>query len=206
MPTNTQNDLKPAEWAHPRISSLSPVVRVATLRQHHGHSSVTYHDLNSSRPIAGVCGYSFLSGIADQDEGGKKLKQYRRMVQAYAKIHSLLQPDSPAIESPSSKTTAMHMKWKPERCPCALIERLEPPPGTKSDVVTTVFARIDLALRQRYADKYLDAGPQLPAQFINCRSSNIKASDLNSPRRPIIISTGMCLFSSRLLGFILSVS
>ncbi|CAI7654744.1 unnamed protein product [Penicillium pancosmium] len=172
----------------------SPATRVAVLRQQNHQSSVTYHQLDDSRAALGVLGYSYLRDIADQGNKQSPGKLHARIIQAYAKIHSLLCPTS---ESSSAKAKIQVSKASSVILTdrrCALIERIEPPPNSKADIVNTVFAHINLEA---------PTGPPLN-QFVNCRSSNIKQRDLedsaNGISRPITISTGICLFSSRLLG------
>uniref|UniRef100_P9WEK0 Arginine-containing cyclodipeptide synthase anoA n=2 Tax=Aspergillus nomiae TaxID=41061 RepID=ANOA_ASPNO len=181
-----------------RPISDSNTVRVAVLRQHQYHSSVTYHRLDDNRLIPGVVGYSYLRDIADEGKKQSPSKQHARVIQAYSKIHSLLSP--PREPGPiDSETKTREKKSSPvivHDKRCAFIERLEPPPNSKADIVNTVFAQVNLRT---------PVGPPLD-QFVNCRSSNIKINDLkdsaNGLCRPITISTGICLFSSRLLGFI----
>ncbi|KAJ5542089.1 hypothetical protein N7535_004509 [Penicillium sp. DV-2018c] len=177
------------------ISHSKPPTRVAVLKQHQYQSSVTYHELGDNGLIPNVLGYSYLRDIADEGKKQSPGKQYARVIQGYSKIHDLLSPP----KASASKTQARDSKTSPvvfhdEKC--ALIERLEPPPNSKADVVSTMFAQVKLQT---------PVGPPVD-QFVNCRSSNIKANDLkdsvNDKCRPITISTGICLFSSQLLGFI----
>ncbi|KAJ5146143.1 uncharacterized protein N7515_000707 [Penicillium bovifimosum] len=175
------------------ISGSNPSTRVAVLRQHQYQSSVTYHELDGNTLIPDVLGYSYLRDLADEGKKQSPGKQYARVIQAYSKIHDLLSPPR------ASKTEARESKGSPvlfHEKKCALIERLEPPPNSKADVVNTTFAQIKVQT---------PTGPPVD-QFVNCRSSNIKANDLkdsaNGLSRPITISTGICLFSSQLLGFI----
>ncbi|KAJ5775778.1 uncharacterized protein N7511_000789 [Penicillium nucicola] len=171
---------------------------VAVLRENQYQSSVTYHKLDDDRLIPDVLGYSYLQDVIDQGNKQSSGKLHARVIQAYSKIHSLLTPTT-KFSTIGSYTKArehqissvvLHDKR------CAFMERLEPPPNTKSTTVNTVFAQVNLQT---------PIGPSLD-QFVNCRSSNIKANDLkdsaNGLYRPITISTGICLFSSRLLGFI----
>ncbi|GAD93457.1 conserved hypothetical protein [Paecilomyces variotii No. 5] len=159
---------------------------------------VTYHNLDYSRLIPEVLGYSYLRDIADEGKKQSPGKQHARVIQAYSKIHTLLSPARESAPKDSNIRTQWdkhsHVVLHDERG--AFIERLEPPPNSKADVVNTVFAQVNLQT---------PTGPPLE-QFVNCRSSNIKENDLKASAsgicRPVIISTGICLFSSRLLGFI----
>nr|UZP48213.1 AvaA [Aspergillus versicolor] len=180
------------------ISDSKPPTWVAVLQQHEYQSSVTYHKLDDNRLIPDVFGYSYLRDIADQGKKQSTGKQHARVIQAYSKIHSLLSPPWKS-SSIDSNTKTRENKGSPvilEDKRCAFIERLEPPPNSKADIVSTVFAQVNLQT---------PTGPPLE-QFLSCRASNIKANDLKNAaegvRRPITISTGICLFSSRLLGFI----
>lgn len=178
------------------ISDSNLSTWVAVLRQHQYQPSVTYHKLDDNRVIPGVLGYSYLRDIADQGKKQSAEKQHARAIQAYSKIHFLLSP--PRKSGPSdSDTKTREGKGSPvvlENKRCALLERLEPPPNSKADIMSTMFAQVNLQT---------PTGPPLE-QFVSCRSSNIKANDLKISAdgvcRPITISTGMCLFSSRLLG------
>lgn len=181
------------------ISDSNLSTSVAVLRQHEYQSSVTYHKLDDNGLIPDVLGYSYLRDIADQGKKQSSEKQHARAIQAYSKIHSLLSPPKKSGPMMDSNTKTRESKGSPvvlENKRCAFIERLEPPPNSKADTVSTVFAQVNL---------HTPTGPPLE-QFVSCRSSNIKANDLKNSAdgvcRPITISTGICLFSSRLLGFI----
>lgn len=180
------------------ISDSKPSTWVAVLQQHEYQSSVTYHKLDDNRLIPDVLGYSYLRDIADQGKKQSTGKQHARVIQAYSKIHSLLSPSRKSSPVDTNSKTREN-KGSPvllEDKRCAFIERLEPPPNSKADIVSTVFAQVNL---------HTPTGPPLD-QFLSCRASNIKANDLKNAAegvcRPITISTGICLFSSRLLGFI----
>ncbi|KAE8409386.1 hypothetical protein BDV37DRAFT_278337 [Aspergillus pseudonomiae] len=154
----------------------------------------TTYELNSNasgKPVPGVLGLTY---VRDAMEAPSR-KLFNRSAASTLKILRLL------TRSPASNTNGpgrlnvdgIQVLYGED----ALEERLAPSPGSKADTVINYFS----GMRVYHPNGYFTS------QFLNCRSSNIKESDISpitsaTAHQPIIIHSGVCLFSAKMIGFV----